>query len=96
MCAIFAAEDAVLVLEKSNVELADVDELGRTQVVGRNICTHLEFHSFGIGIALRHIIHHHCVDPVGRIDLTDQRLADIRRVGGNATHARKIIADGNH
>jgi len=86
------AEDSELVLDRDNIHVAGVEEVGSPPVRAKFLLLNLEANDIRILIAPINIIDRHREAPAARM----QRCHGLKQVGcerGNPAFARQVVAD---
>jgi len=86
-----AAEDAELVLHAENIDIRDVQEIGRAQIGRQLPFLYLEAHLRGIVVPPLDVIDRHDQALQGR-ELRRHRRAQVCREGRNAALSREIVS----
>ncbi len=91
MAAAGAAENAEFVLQRDDVDVAEVQEVSGRAVVVQFLFDHLELNFALVGIAAGDVIHRHD-DALGAGRLSD-RAAQVVSERCDAAFARQVVAD---
>jgi hypothetical protein len=90
-----AAENAIFVLHEHEIGTAFVDALGGDPIVGDILLRDLTGHLGPVIVNAIRVVHRIMIDGDVRVDMLD-RIANIAGEGGDATEARRAIADESY